>query len=158
VRKSLQEKLSPPLYGWHNVRCPNYVAQDELKYPPDGRRYEAGSANLLGLAGLQAAMELLLELGIDNIAAELLRKRAWLVAALQAKGYTVLQASAPAEHASGITTFFKPGADLIALHARLTEARIVTSLRADRAARRYIRLSPHFYNTDAELQRALEIL
>jgi len=34
----------------------------------------------------------------------------------------------------------------------------VTSLRADRAGRRYIRLSPHFYNTDVELQRVLDLL
>jgi len=158
VRKSLQDKLRPPLYGWHNVRCPNYVAQTELKYPPDGRRYEAGSANLLGLAGLQAAMELLLELGIDHIAVELLRKRAWLVAALQAKGYSVLQASAPTEHGGSIVSFHKPGVDLPALHATLTDAKIITSLRADRGGQRYLRLSPHFYNTDAELQRVLELL
>src|SRR6266478_661095 len=87
VKKERQESLRPSIYGWHNVRCPNYVAQERMTFRPDARRYEAGSANLLGLAGLQAALELLLEIGIDNIAAELLRKRAWLVPALQAKGY-----------------------------------------------------------------------
>jgi hypothetical protein len=35
---------------------------------------------------------------------------------------------------------------------------VITSLRADRAGRHYIRLSPHFYNTDAELDRCLELL
>jgi len=158
VRKALQDRLRPSVFGWHNVRCPNYVAQDRLVHPPDGRRYEAGSANLLGLAGLEAALELLLEIGVDNIAAELLRKRAWLVPALQAKGFTVLQADAPPEHASAIVTFYKPGVDLPALHQKLADARIVTSLRADRAGQRYIRFSPHFYNTDAELHRALELL
>jgi len=158
VRKSMQEKLRPPIYGWHNVRCPNYVAQEQIAYPPDGRRYEAGSANLLGMVGLHAAMELLLEIGIDNIAAELLRKRAWLVPALQAKGYKVLYADLPATHSSGIVTFHKPGADLAALHQRLIEKNIVTSLRADRSGQRYLRLSPHFYNTDAELQRVLELI
>jgi cysteine desulfurase/selenocysteine lyase len=160
VRKALQEKLRPRVFGWHNVRCANFVAQDQIVHPPDGRRYEAGSANLLGLAGLQASMELLLEIGIDNIAAELLRKRAWLVPALQAKGYAVLQGTPPPENASGIIAFFKPGADadLPALHTRLGDAKIVTSLRADRAGKRFIRLSPHFYNTDAELHRMLEML
>ena len=33
---------------------------------------------------------------------------------------------------------------------------MVTSLRTDRAGQKYIRLSPHFYNTDAELDRAME--
>jgi selenocysteine lyase/cysteine desulfurase len=158
VRKELQEKLRPQIYGWHNVRCANYVAQDQIVHPPDSRRYEAGSANLVGLAGLQAGMDLLLEVGIDNIAAELLRKRKWLVPALQAKGYSVLQSAAPPEHASSILSFHKPGVDLPALHAKLEAEKIVTSLRADRSGQRYIRLSPHFYNTDAELHRMLELL
>ena len=93
-----------------------------------------------------------------NIAAELLRQRAWVVPALQAKGFTVLEAGAPPEHSSGIVTFFKPRVDLPGLHQKLAEARILTSLRADRAGQRYLRLSPHFYNTDTELQRVLEML
>ncbi len=158
VRKEWQERLRPPIYGWHNVRCPNYVAQEQMVFRPDARRYEAGTANLAGLAGLQSALELLLEVGIDNIAAELLRKRAWLVPALQAKGCTVLQADAPPANASGIVTFHRPGADLSALHQKLLEANIVTSLRADRSGQRYLRLSPHFYNTDAELSQVVELL
>jgi selenocysteine lyase/cysteine desulfurase len=125
---------------------------------PDARRYEAGTANLLGLAGLQAALELLLELGIENIAAELLRKRAWIVPALQAKGCVVLQGDAPPAHASGIISFHLPGTDLAALHQKLLAGNIVTSLRTDRSGQQYIRLSPHFYNTDAELHRVLELL
>jgi selenocysteine lyase/cysteine desulfurase len=158
VRKACQERLRPTVYGWHNVRCPNYVAQEKLVYPPDGRRYEAGTTNLFGVAGLHAGLELLLELGVENIARELLRKRAWLVPALQGRGYSVLQAEAPSEHAGGIVTFHRDGVDLAALHARLESAHIITSLRADRAGRKYIRLSPHFYNTDAELQRVVELI
>jgi selenocysteine lyase/cysteine desulfurase len=129
-----------------------------MVHPPDGRRYEAGTANLVGLAGLHAAMQMLLELGVENIARELLRKRAWLAPALQQKGYEVLYGDAPPEAVSAIVTFHRPGSDLPALHEKLTAAKIVTSLRADRQGNRYIRLSPHFYNTDAELHRLMELL
>jgi selenocysteine lyase/cysteine desulfurase len=95
---------------------------------------------------------------VENIERELLRKRAKLAPALQAKGWTVLQADAPAENGSGIVSFHRPGADLAALHQKLTEAAVVTSLRTDRTGQKYIRLSPHFYNTDAELERALELV
>lgn len=158
VRRELQEKLNPPIYGWHNVRCPNFVAQEQIVPRSGAKKFEAGSQNLLGLVGLMAGMELILEVGVENIAAELLRKRAWLVPALQAKGYTVLNAEAAPENASGIITCTHPQTDLPALHQKLLAANIVTSLRADRAGRRYIRFSPHFYNTDAELQRVLEVL
>jgi cysteine desulfurase / selenocysteine lyase len=158
VSKARQEQLNPIVYGWNNVRCPNYVAQEELAFRPDARRYEAGTHNLLGLVGLNAAIELLLEIGIDTIAAELIRKRAWLIPALQAKGYSVLQADAPPANASGIVTLSRPATDMSALHTQLEAANIITSLRVDRSGQRYIRLSPHFYNTDAELHRLIEML
>jgi selenocysteine lyase/cysteine desulfurase len=158
VRKSLQVNLRPAVYGWHNIRCPNFVAQEELVYPPDARRYEAGSANLLGLVGLNAAMELLLEIGVENIAARLLHLRGLLVPALQEKGWTVLQAGAPAQNASGIVSFHRPDANLPALREKLLSGGIDASLRTDRGRRHYIRVSPHFYNTDGEIHRLLEKL
>src|SRR5262249_43970762 len=121
-------------------------------------RYEAGTHNLLGLVGLVTAMELLLEIGVETIARELLRKRSWLVPALQTKGYNVLHADAPPENSSGITSFWHPTKDMAALHQKASDSNIITSLRVDRLGRKYIRLSPHFYNTDAELQRVLEVL
>jgi cysteine desulfurase / selenocysteine lyase len=156
VRRELQEKLNPPLYGWHNVRCPNFVAQEQIQFRNGAPK--AGTHNLLGLTGLIASMELILELSVENIAAELLRKRAWLVPALQARGCAVLNADAPPENASGIVTFSKPDTDLPALHQKLLAANIVTSLRADRKGGRYIRLSPAFYNTDEELRRVVDLV
>jgi selenocysteine lyase/cysteine desulfurase len=158
VRKEWQDRLRPPVYGWHNVRCPAFVAQEQLVFKPDARRYEAGSANLLGLVALKAAGALLLELGGEAIASELLRKRQWFVPAVQAKGWTVLQADAPPAHASSIISLYRADTDLAALHQKLITANIVTSLRADRTGQHYLRLSPHFYNTDAELERVLEHL
>jgi selenocysteine lyase/cysteine desulfurase len=158
VRRELQEKLNPPVYGWHNVKNPNFVAQEQIVFRSSAAKYEAGTHNLIGLIGLIAAMELALEVGIENIAAELLRKRAWLVPALQAKGFTVLNADAKLENASDIVSFFQPGGDLAALHKKLAAAGVVASLRTDRKGQNYIRLSPHFYNTDAELHRTVELL
>jgi cysteine desulfurase/selenocysteine lyase len=158
VKKDLQEKLNPPIYGWHNVRNPDFVAQEKIEFRGGAAKFEAGTHNLVGLVGLLAAMELALEIGVENIAAELLRKRAWLVPALQAKGYTVLNAEAKPENASGITSFFAPGKNLSELHQKLSEAGIVASLRTGRNGQNYIRLSPHYYNTDAELRRVVELL
>ncbi|MCI0533729.1 MAG: aminotransferase class V-fold PLP-dependent enzyme [Verrucomicrobiales bacterium] len=158
VRQAVQERLEPTALGWNNVRCPNYVAQEEMSFQAGARRYEAGTHNLLGLVGLTAAMELLLAIGLENISAELLRQRALLVSMLQEKGYTVLQAGAPDRHVSSIVTFHRAGADMLPIYERLEAAGVITSLRTDRAGQRYIRLSPHFYNTDAELRHLLEQL
>lgn len=158
VRGAVQERINPPIYGWHNVQCPNFLAQEQIVRRTGAPKYEAGTQNLLGIVGLVAAMELILELGVQNIARELLRKRARLVPALQAKGCVVLQADAPPEAASGIVSFHRPGSDLAALHQKLADAGVVTSLRGDRTGQQYIRVSPHCYNTDAELERLVELV
>jgi cysteine desulfurase / selenocysteine lyase len=158
VKRDLQEKLNPPIYGWHNVRNPNFIAQDAIEFRGGAAKFEAGTHNLIGLVGMIAAMELALELGVDNIAAELKRKRAWFAPALQAKGYAVLNAEPKPENAGGITAIFQPGKDLAPLHQKLSDAGVVASLRTDRKNQNYIRFSPHFYNTDAELQRVLELV
>ena len=158
VKKDLQAKLNPPVYGWHNVHSPDFVAQEKIEFRSGAKKFEAGTHNLVGLVGLLAAMELLLEVGVENIARELLRKRAWLVPALQAKGYTVLNPEPKPENAGGITSFYAPGKDMAALHQKLADNGVAASLRTDRKGQKYVRFSPHFYNTDAELQRALEFL
>ena len=158
VRRELQDKLNPPVYGWHNVRCPNFVAQENIVFRTDATKYEVGTHNLLGVVGLIKSLELILEIGVDNIAAELLRKRALLVPALLDKAWSVLNAEAAPENASGIVTFYHPGRDMTETHQKLTDAGIVTSLRVNRAGQNFIRLSPHFYNTDAELERVLSLV
>src|SRR5690242_3216978 len=63
VRREIQEQLNPPIYGWHNVRCPNYVAQEQIVWRSGSKKFEAGTQNLLGAVGLVAAMKLIHEIG-----------------------------------------------------------------------------------------------
>ncbi len=158
VKKERLEQLTPTVQGWNNLHCPGFLTQESLEYRKDARRLEAGSLNLLGLAGLREAFLLLEEIGIDAIAADLLAKRHWLVKALQELGGEVLLPDAPPENTSGITTFLMPGRDSLTLHRRLDEAGIVGSLRFTRDGRQWLRWTPHYYNTLEELGRAVEQL
>lgn len=158
VRRELQAKLAPIVYGWHNLRCPNFLTQDELVFKDDARRYECGTNNFLGIVGLREALRLILEIGIDAIGSELARKRQWLVPALQALGYEVICPETPAENTGGLVSFHKPGVDLAALNLRLSQAGIIASLRLLPGGQPVLRMAPHFYNTDAEMHRVLEQL
>jgi len=158
VKHETQEQLKPVVQGWHNLSCPDFIAQETLDYKPDSRRYEAGTANLLGLVGHRASLTMLNEVGVDNIAADLLAKRNRLVPELLAKGCNVLHAETRLANASGIVTFHRPGHDMAALAERLGQAGIKVSLRVMRDGAKLIRLSPHFYNTYDELDRLLDAL
>ena len=156
VRRDLQDLLVPQAFGWNNVRCTNYVAQETMNLRSDARRYEAGSFNILGIAGLNAALGLLLEVGIDAIAADLTTKRTGLAAALQAKGYEVFFPEG--QQTGGITSCWREGTDMKVVGERLAAENIIASVRGDRDGRDYLRFSPHFYNTSSDIDLALELL
>jgi selenocysteine lyase/cysteine desulfurase len=80
------------------------------------------------------------------------------VPALLAKGFTLLNPDPKPDNAGGITSLFLPGKDLAPLQQKLADAGVIASLRTDRKGQNYLRLSPHYYNTDAELHHVLELL
>ena len=77
---------------------------------------------------------------------------------LSARGFDVLHADAPDVNESGIVTFSKPGQDMASLTKQLGQAGVTVSLRTLRNGSKLIRRSPHFYNTNDELDRLLEVL
>src|SRR5215469_8543129 len=157
VRKECFELCRPTLLGSWNVKAPEFVAQQEIEFHPTAQRYEPGAMNLIGIAGMKAAIDLLLEIGVGHIAERILAIRARLIEGVRRFGFDVLGPTG-GPNASGILTVSRPGTDMPALFDRLTSEQIVCSSRQDRQGRRFIRFSPHFYNTQAEVDRVLEVL
>lgn len=157
VREELQDRLRPSLLGSWNVRSPNFIAQPEIAFESGGRRYEPGALNISGILGMKAGMELLMEAGIENISAQLLRLRERLLAGLEPLGFEAL-GPRDSEHGSAITTVRreKGGKPLEAVFEALKERRMHPSLRHDREGRAHLRFSPHFYNTGEEMNRVVE--
>ncbi len=157
VRRAHFERLRPTLLGAWNVQAPNFIAQDEIEFVPTAQRYEPGVLNIAGILGMKAALEHLLAHGMDVVAARLLELKAHLVGQLDPLGFTILgPREGPA--ASSITTFRHAAISSTALFAALEKARVIASLRHDREGRDYLRFSPHFYNTEAELDHAVSAL
>jgi len=157
VRKECFELCRPTLLGSWNVKAPDFVAQQEIEFHPTAQRYEPGALNLIGISGMKAAIDLLLEIGIGHIAERILAIRARLIDGVRRFGFDVLGPTGES-NASGIITVSRPGTDMPALFDRLASEQIVCSSRQDRQGRRYIRFSPHFYNTQAEVDRVLGVL
>jgi len=157
VRKECFELCRPTLLGSWNVKAPGYVARQEIEFEPTARRYEPGTMNLLGISGMKAAIDLLLEIGIGHVAERILAIRGRLIDGVRRFGFAVLGPMG-GPNASGIVTVSRPGTDMQGLFDRLSSEQIVCSRRQDRQGRQYIRFSPHFYNTQAEVDRVLEVL
>jgi len=156
VKKEHFDLCRPTLLGSWNIRAPGFVAQDQIEFLDTAQRYEPGAMNLPGIVGMKAAMDLLLQAGIDRIADRILSLRARLIDRLEPAGYRLLGRPEPAT-GSGIVTFSHPAQDLTEVFQRLTQERIFCSQRQDRQGNHYLRFSPHFYNSEAEIDRVVEI-
>ncbi|HOF42034.1 MAG TPA: aminotransferase class V-fold PLP-dependent enzyme [Candidatus Hydrogenedentes bacterium] len=164
VSRDRFDTLQPALLGSWNVVSPNFIAQDSIAFYGGARRYEPGILNLPGIVGMAASLELLLSVGVDAIAERILHLRRGLLERLRALGYRhcLDMNSWPAETAeadlSGIITVTHPEKDMAEVAHRLQTADIVVSLRYNRAGDAFLRFSPHFYNTEAELEHVAGVL
>jgi cysteine desulfurase / selenocysteine lyase len=156
VKKERFDLCRPTLLGSWNIRAPGFVAQDQIEFLDTAQRYEPGAMNLPGIVGIKAAIDLLLEAGIDRVAERILTLCARLVQGMEAAGYRLLGPKEPAT-SSGIVTFSHPTRDLNEVFQGLNQAQISCSQRQDRQGTHYLRFSPHFYNSEAEIDRVVAL-
>lgn len=119
---------------------------------PTAQRFEEGTPNGLGLIGLDAAMSLIEDAGIDNIAARVLSLADHAAKLLDAKGCTVHSPRADDQHA-GLVLFTHPPYNNDILLTTLARANVTAAVRGGR-----LRFSPHFYNTEDDLAQAVAAL
>ncbi len=157
VRREHFDRLRPTLLGAWNVESPGFIAQEEIRFVRTAQRYEPGVLNAAGIYGMRAAIYLIQGHGIDRIAARLLELKATLIAGLTDLGFKIIGPQTGSA-ASSITTCYHESLPAHQFAAALEKANVIASLREDRAGRSYLRFSPHFYNTEAELETVLTIL
>lgn len=143
------DRLVPTNVGWRSVRNPGDARNIRLDLRPEAARFEEGSWNLPGIAGLNAALEFLMEVGMERVEARIMHLTTWLAERLQRLGHHVLSPRGPGE-GSGILAFRVPGHHAKEVVADLREEGVVVSLCGDA-----IRVSPHFYNVEEEMERLL---
>lgn len=157
VRENRQELLRPAIIGGWNVVSPNFIAQREVKFESGGRKFEPGAYTHSVIAGLRAAVELLLEAGPNEITQRIRALNQSLRDKLAPIGFEFLSPE-DEKNRSGILTCRHPLVASDALWEALKKNDIVVSLRFDRANRGWLRISPHFYNTEAEIQKTADLL
>jgi len=140
--------------GWASVAHRMEWGNLDLVYDDSARRFEGGTPNMIGLAGLGASLELLTRVGVAAIWRHVDARCDQLREGLEAQGLVVVSdrrpASAP-EGRSGILTFTVPGADPAVLHERLTARGVICSPRGGG-----IRFAPHGYTSAEDIDIALE--
>ena len=147
------DRLNPVIIGPESVVNEREYVNYDLSFKPGARRFEESAPNYAGILGMGAAVNLLLRCGAPVVEEVVLRLADRLRDELPTRGYElVMKPTTPSER-SGIVSFRHPRMVPAELHARLREAGVIISLRGD-----FLRASPHYYNSDEDLDRLLEAL
>ncbi len=136
--------------GWLGVDWKNFENFEVT--PPlfdDARMFEQGTRNMIGISGLTEHIRMLLDFGIENVHARVLKLKEQLRDGFEELRFPVVTPRCGPQ--SGIITI-KPH-DARKVCEYLTKNRVTISLRNN-----CLRFSPHFYNTEKEVNQVLKLL
>lgn len=151
VAPSVMERISVQPVSWMGVRGSDDFSRlldYDITWRADARRYEQVTLPHQDFAGMAASLGLLHEMGPANVSSHISRCTAALLDGALASGTTTVT---PRERHAGIAAVRV--ADPVATSARLNAAGVIHSLREGT-----VRLAPHCYTTESEIDAALRAL
>ena len=153
VKRELVEKFEPPLVGWLSVKPEVFETIDfwdiwSLKLSETASRFEVGTPSFISIAGIIQALKMFLDFGMENIERRILKLTDYLIETVKDLGLK-LQTPEEKQYRSGIVNFKISNPKELA--EKLNGKNIVVSARSHG-----IRVSPHFYNIEEEIDTLME--
>lgn len=152
IQQDLQDSVEPVEFGWTNIAGFTDYSCRDMALRQDAGRYECGTLNTIGCFGLRAALDLVLEMGVAEIAPAVQALADQIANGARKKGYELLSDRTP-ETGAGIVSFRKEGVDARYIVHELKDKGILAAPRQG-----WVRTSPHFYLTPEEIDRFLDAL
>lgn len=144
VRPDLHHQLQPKTTGWMAHEEP-FAFDTELRYAPDVRRFLHGSPAIPALYAAQAGYHIINQIGVDKIRAKSVRQTSLLIQLAEEAGFKVTSPRNSADRGGTITVGHP---DAAAITNELIKREFIVDYRPGAG----VRISPHFYNTDEELE------
>jgi kynureninase len=140
-------QVAPALTGWQAHRHP-FAFEPEMHYADGAWRWLGGTPVIPALFAATEGPRLLREAGIDAVRAKSLRQTGRLIELAEARGFPLAVARDPARR-GGTVAFDVP-------HAReVAQALLARGVIVDYRPGAGIRVAPHFYTSDDELDAAV---
>lgn len=144
VRPGLRDRLAPALTGWMAHAEPFAFAPAPITLARDTHRYNTGTPTMLGYLVARAGHDAIAEIGVPAIRAHNARLTTRIIEAALARGFTI-PTPLEAERRTGWIGIDFPGAD------RATQALIDRRIFIDYRPGCGMRVGPHFYSTDEDI-------
>jgi len=150
VAAPVRNRLAPALTGWQAHARP-FAFEPEMEYADDAFRWLSGTPVIPALFAAVEGPRLVRRVGIDRIREKSKRQTARLVELADARGYAVNVPRDP-ERRGGTVVFDVPHGYEVAQY--LLARNVLVDYRPNAG----IRIAPHFYTSDAELDHAVEMI
>ncbi len=148
VRPDLRANFRPTLTGWLAHKRPFEFETGPIDRREDSFRYLNGTPHIPALYACGPGLEIINKIGVERIRAKSMQQTRRIIEGAQARGWPVNTPMDPAERAGTVS--------IDCPHAReVTHELIARDVLVDFRPKAGIRLSPHFYNTDEEIDTAL---
>jgi len=151
VARRVESRLQSVLHGWKSVTNAETYLPYHFDPRPDAAKFEPGSPSVLGTVALGAAIDLLLEVGPTAIEQRLYALNDRFAAGLRARGAAIISPWEPTRR-SGILVF-RPAGDPDVIAGQLRDAGFTVRARGGG-----VRLAPHFYIDEEDVDRFLATL
>lgn len=153
VRREIIPQLNHSMCGWCGLQNPQEYENYEQPFKPTAKRFEEGSHNIMSIIALGTSIKLLLDLGNDLVSRRVRELTRMVMEGASSKGYRVIT-PADWERRAGIVSITRDNLDPKAAMTRLQEEHKILV-----AARRgFLRISPHVYNDEEEIERLITAL
>jgi kynureninase len=150
VAPESRRRLAPALTGWQAHARP-FAFEPEMEYADDAFRWLNGTPVIPALYAATEGPRIVRRAGVDAIRAKSVRQTSWLIELADARGYRV-NAPRDVERRGGTVAIDVPHAYEVA------EVLLANKVLVDYRPGAGIRIAPHFYTSDAELERAVELI
>jgi len=151
VRPDLQRDLRPRLTGWVAHDSPFDFAHAPMRYAKSVRRFAQGTPSIPALYSAIPGLEIIEKLSVPQIANESQRRTQSMIDFARARGWTI---NTPLDKDERGGSVMIGVADAKNTAERLAEQKVFVDWRPGAG----LRVSPHFFNTDEEIDEALHIL
>jgi kynureninase len=151
VRPDLARRLEPGLIGWAAHAEPFDFATGPVVYADGAERFQSGTPNIPSLYSARSGYQIVGEIGVAAIREQSLRLTRRIMDHAARRGYRLNTPDSDRER-GGAVIVDVPDGDIVS--AELIRRNVIVDYRPGAG----IRIAPHFYNTDADIDTALSTL